>query len=191
MALVLCSSCYSFFFSRFHFPLLASLLSPLLSFPSSTFDTSRWWYSASSLSANIAPFVASWQSSSAVGNAVNVCRSLWLGDCHSGDLHEQEAQVLLKLLFIFLLIRPVKDLSDWQRVLNITRGINYLLWCMGFGRTSCTHFYEVTQPAGRGWCWFRSLLSDKKLGLEMREHISKQDNEYWSSRSWVWMPNVG
>lgn len=47
-----------------------------LSLPSSTFYASRWWYSASSLSANVSPFVTSWQSSSAVGRAVNVCRSL-------------------------------------------------------------------------------------------------------------------
>lgn len=37
---------------------------------------------------------------------------LCLGYCHSGDLHEQEAQVLLNYSFIFLLVKSVKELSD-------------------------------------------------------------------------------
>lgn len=67
-----------------------------------------------------------------------------------------------KLLFIFLLVKSVKELSDWQRVINVTRVINYLLWCMGFGRTLCTHFCGVTQPAGRGSVGFVACCLTKK-----------------------------
>lgn len=94
--------CYYFCFS--HFSLLVSLLSPLLSFPSSLFYASRWWYSARSLSANVAVFVTSWQSRSAVGRAGSMCPSLWLDAWHRGNLHQQGAQGLLELfLFSFLL----------------------------------------------------------------------------------------
>lgn len=67
-----------------------------------------------------------------------------------------------KLLFIFLLVKSVKELSDWQRVINVTRDINYLLWCIGFGRTLCTHFCGVTQQAGRGCVGFVACYLAKK-----------------------------
>lgn len=97
----LSSLCYYFCFS--HFSLLASLLSPLLSFPSSLFYASRWWYSARSLSANTAAFVTSWQSRSALGRAGSACPSLWLDACHRGHLHQQGVQGLLEFFFFSFL----------------------------------------------------------------------------------------
>lgn len=168
-----------------------SLLSPLVSFPSSTLHASRWWYSARSLSASGAPVVTSWQSSSAGGRAVGACRSLTVPGRLSQWWPAWRSTSSAELLFLFLLVRPVKELSDCQRTLHTTKGINFLLWCLGFGRTSCTCFSAVTQPAGRGWYWFCNLLSDRKLRLETREHISEQDYCWWNSRSRVWMPSAG
>lgn len=151
-----------FFFSLFHSPLLASLLSPLLSFPSSAVYASRWWYSASSRSASIAPFVTTVWPARQQGELL-VCQSLsvpeWLSQQWPAWTRSASSA---KLLFIFLLVKSVKELSDWQRVINVTRVINYLLWCMGFGRTLCTHFCGVTQPAGRGCIGFVACCLTKK-----------------------------
>jgi len=111
-------SSYDCYFCFSHSPWFSTHPPPFLFFPFSLFYASRWWYSASSLSANITSFVTSWQSRSTQAELL-VCAGIC--GCPSDDLHEQDAQVLFELLFIFYLVRHVKELPGWHRVLYITR----------------------------------------------------------------------
>lgn len=111
-------SSYDCYFCFSHSPWFSTHPPPFLFFPFSLFYASRWWYSASSLSANITSFVTSWQSRSTQAELL-VCAGIC--GCPSDDLHEQDAQVLFELLFIFYLVRHVKELPGWHRVLCITR----------------------------------------------------------------------